>query len=84
MCLPCFTEVFVEEETKKKEEILYTVWDSKTRTYVKVPKAMVGQFEVSLSYHLLSVSELPLSERGSSPSNLMVPHSSHDAKTTNT
>ncbi|KAK0121783.1 hypothetical protein ONS95_010066 [Cadophora gregata] len=42
MCLPCFTEVFVEEELpKKKEEVLYTVWDAKARTYVKVPKSMI-------------------------------------------
>jgi len=48
MCLPCFTEVFVEEELpRKKEEVLYTVWDGKARQYIKVPKSMVCNFVLS-------------------------------------
>ena len=51
MCLPCFTEVFVEEELpKKKEEVLYTVWDGKTRQYIKVPKSMVCNFALSYDH----------------------------------
>ncbi|CAL3968682.1 unnamed protein product [Diplocarpon coronariae] len=43
MCLPCFTEVFVEEEiVKKKEQKVFTAWDVTTKTYVKIPKSMVG------------------------------------------
>ncbi len=44
MCLPCFTEVFVEEEVvkRKQDQVMVTAYDVSTKTYVKIPKSMVS------------------------------------------